>query len=110
MTAIFRAKYDSAAHALTDIEEIYVGHPFTERGHHYGSRIVFDHDGYLYFSIGDRGEMETAQDYNTSQGNLFRLHDDGSVPSDNPFEIGRASCRERMQMATLAIECTQQCQ
>ena len=85
MTAIFRAKYDSAAHALTDIEEIYVGHPFTERGHHYGSRIVFDHDGYLYFSIGDRGEMETAQDYNTSQGNLFRLHDDGSVPSDNPF-------------------------
>ena len=85
MTAILRAQYDGAEHALTDIEEIYVGHPFTERVHHYGSRIVFDHDGYLYFSIGDRGEMETAQDYTTSQGNLFRLHDDGSVPSDNPF-------------------------
>lgn len=85
MTAIIRAQYDSADHALTDIEEIYVGHPFTERVHHYGSRIVFDYDGYLYFSIGDRGEMETAQDYTTSQGNLFRLHDDGSVPSDNPF-------------------------
>lgn len=85
MTAIFRAKYDGSAHALTDIEELYVGQPFTERVHHYGSRIVFDHDGYLFFSIGDRGEMDTAQDYTTSQGNLFRLHDDGSIPSDNPF-------------------------
>src|SRR5690625_6219769 len=94
MTAIFRAKYDSAAHALTDIEEIYVGHPFTERGHHYGSRIVFDHDGYLYFSIGVRGEMETAQDYNTSQGNLFRLHDDGSVLSDYPFVVGEEGVDE----------------
>src|SRR5690625_6676491 len=67
MTAILRAQYDGAEHALTDIEEIYVGHPFTERVHHYGSRIVFDHDGYLYFSIGDRGEMETAQDYTTDR-------------------------------------------
>lgn len=88
MTAIIRAKYDGGTHALTDIEELYVGQPFTERVHHYGSRIVFDHDGYLFFSIGDRGEMETAQDYTTSQGNLFRLHDDGSIPEDNPFVGG----------------------
>src|SRR5690625_7244235 len=85
MTAILRAQYDGAEHALTDIEEIYVGHPFTERGHHYGSRIVFDHDGDLYFSIGDRGEMETAEDYNTSQEIGFRRHVDGSAPSESPL-------------------------
>src|SRR5690625_7036146 len=53
MTAIVRAKYDSAAHALTDIEEIYVGHPSAERGHHCGSRSVFDHERDHYCSIGD---------------------------------------------------------
>lgn len=88
MTAIMRAKFDPESHSLTNSEEIYVGTPFTNAGHHYGSRIAFDHDGYLYFSIGDRGDMNTAQDINNSMGNLFRLHDDGRIPEDNPF-VGR---------------------
>lgn len=85
MTAIVRARYDGEEHSLVDMEELYVGQPFTDRGHHFGSRIEFDPDGYLYFAIGDRGEMETAQDTSTSQGNFFRLNDDGSIPEDNPF-------------------------
>lgn len=85
MTAIIRAQYDSNTHSLTNIEELYVGQPFTDRVQHYGGRISFDPDGFLFFSIGDRGEMEKAQDYTTSQGNLFRLNDDGSIPEDNPF-------------------------
>ncbi len=84
-TAIMRARFDASSHSLTDREDIYVGTPFSTRGQHYGSRIAFDHDGYLYFSIGDRGQMNTAQDITNSNGNLFRLYDDGSVPSDNPF-------------------------
>lgn len=84
-TAIMRAKFDADSHSLTDQEDIYVGTPFSTRGQHYGSRIAFDHDGYLYFSIGDRGAMDSAQDITNSNGNLFRLYDDGSVPSDNPF-------------------------
>ena len=84
-TAIMRAVFDADAHALADQEDIYVGQPFTNSRNHFGSRIAFDPDGYLFFSIGDRGDMNTAQDISNSHGNLFRIHDDGSIPSDNPF-------------------------
>jgi glucose/arabinose dehydrogenase len=56
--------------------------------HHYGCRIVFDPDGYLYFGIGDRGVGEQAQDLSKPNGKIHRLHRDGRVPSDNPF-VGR---------------------
>lgn len=82
-TSVVRAKLDG--YELTDHEEIYTGTPMTNSRHHFGSRIAFDGDGYLYFSIGDRGEMHTAQDITNSNGNLFRLYDDGAVPQDNPF-------------------------
>jgi len=82
-TSIERAKLNG--YELVDHEEVYTGNQFTNAGHHFGSRIEFDGDGYLYFSIGDRGDMETAQDISNSNGNLFRLYDDGSIPDDNPF-------------------------
>ena len=82
-TSVIRARLNE--YELVDHEEIYTGIPMTNSRHHFGSRIGFDGDGYLYFSIGDRGDMHTAQDITNSHGNLFRLHDDGSVPSDNPF-------------------------
>lgn len=56
--------------------------------HHYGSRIVFDPEGYLYFSIGDRGAESHAQDLSRPNGKVHRLHRDGSIPEDNPF-VGR---------------------
>jgi len=52
---------------------------------HYGTRIVFDKEGYLYFSIGDRGSRDQAQLLNTPNGKIHRLNDDGSIPKDNPF-------------------------
>ena len=82
-TSIVRAQLDG--YQLVNHEEIYTGNLFSNSGSHFGSRIGFDGDGYLYFSIGDRGDMNTAQDITNSNGNLFRLNDDGSVPSDNPF-------------------------
>jgi glucose/arabinose dehydrogenase len=54
-------------------------------GYHFGSRIVFDRDGYLYITLGDRGEMERAQNPGDHNGSVIRLHDDGRVPKDNPF-------------------------
>lgn len=84
-TAIIRARYDEDSHSLIDMEELFAGAPATEAGQHFGGRMVFDHDGYLFFSIGDRGVMDNAQDHTNSQGNLFRLYDDGSIPADNPF-------------------------
>ncbi len=53
--------------------------------HHYGSRIVFDPQGYLYFSIGDRGAGDQAQDIKRPNGKIHRIHTDGRIPQDNPF-------------------------
>ena len=58
---------------------------FASEKHHYGTRIIFDNDGYLYFAIGDRGQREKAQILNYPNGKIHRLHDDGTVPQDNPF-------------------------
>ncbi|MDH4324553.1 MAG: PQQ-dependent sugar dehydrogenase, partial [Betaproteobacteria bacterium] len=57
-------------------------------GRHFGSRLVFDRQGYLYITLGDRGEMERAQLPGDHAGSVIRLHDDGRVPDDNPF-VGR---------------------
>ncbi len=54
---------------------------------HFGSRFVFQ-DGYLYFSIGERGQMHDAQDLSRPNGKVHRIRDDGRVPDDNPF-VGR---------------------
>lgn len=56
-----------------------------DNGQHFGSRIVFDEKGYVYFGVGDRGERESAQDLSLHQGSVMRLHLDGSIPKDNPF-------------------------
>ncbi len=52
---------------------------------HFGSRIVFDGEGHLFFSMGERGEKENAQDITRPNGKIHRIFDDGRVPSDNPF-------------------------
>jgi len=51
---------------------------------HFGARIVV-HDGYLYFSVGDRYAMKEAQDITRPNGKIHRIHKDGSIPKDNPF-------------------------
>lgn len=53
--------------------------------HHYGCRIVFDPDGYLYFAIGDRGAGFQAQDNTLPNGKVHRIYKDGKIPADNPF-------------------------
>jgi glucose/arabinose dehydrogenase len=55
---------------------------------HFGSRLVFD-KGYLFFSIGERGQQDDAQDLTRPNGKVHRIFDDGRVPDDNPF-VGRA--------------------
>ena len=83
-TAIIRARLTE--NELSDIEYIYLGTPTVTTKHHYGSRIEFDNEGYLYFSIGDRGKRdEFPQRLDNSNGKVHRLHDDGAIPADNPF-------------------------
>jgi glucose/arabinose dehydrogenase len=52
---------------------------------HYGSRFLFDHEGHLFFTIGERGDMTNAQRLDTPLGKIHRVNDDGSNPTDNPF-------------------------
>lgn len=54
-------------------------------GEHFGGRLVFDTAGFLYFSIGERGDGANAQMLNRPTGKIHRILDDGSVPNDNPF-------------------------
>jgi glucose/arabinose dehydrogenase len=58
---------------------------YSSARHHYGSRTVFDPQGHLYFSIGDRGQAPQAQDLDRPNGKIHRLWPDGSIPDDNPF-------------------------
>ncbi|NKI27746.1 PQQ-dependent sugar dehydrogenase [Arenibacter sp. 6A1] len=83
-TTLVRAKLDN--NSLTNSEVLYKATPNTTKGQHFGSRIVFDNEGYLYFSIGDRGDRDiNPQDISRDGGKIYRLHDDGSIPEDNPF-------------------------
>lgn len=83
-TAVMRAKLDN--NTLINKELLYKATPNTTKGEHFGSRIVFDNEGYLYFTIGERGDRDVnPQDITRDGGKVYRLNDDGSVPNDNPF-------------------------
>ena len=72
--------------SLTNKELLYKGVPNTTKGQHFGSRIVFDNEGYVYFSIGERGDRDiNPQDIKRDGGKIYRLYDDGRIPEDNPF-------------------------
>jgi aldose sugar dehydrogenase len=73
--------------ALVDQETLFQPTPaqYWESNIHYGSRFFFDRDGYLFFSIGDRGHRRDAQDLTSPYGKLHRVRDDGRPAEGNPF-------------------------
>jgi len=82
-TALIRARLQD--HALVDKELVFKAYPNVNTAHHYGGRIVFDEEGYLFLSVGERGKRELAQDLDNYHGKVLRMNDDGTVPDDNPF-------------------------
>ncbi|WP_299129286.1 PQQ-dependent sugar dehydrogenase [uncultured Winogradskyella sp.] len=83
-TAVARAKLKG--NTLIDFEVLYKAEPNSKKGQHFGSRLVFDKKGYLYFTIGDRGDRDlNPQDISRDCGKVYRINDDGSIPKDNPF-------------------------
>jgi glucose/arabinose dehydrogenase len=83
-TAIMRAKLSDTK--LVQKQLLYKAVPNTTKGQHFGSRLEFDQHGYLFFSIGERGDRDVnPQDITRDGGKIYRLHDDGRVPKDNPF-------------------------
>jgi glucose/arabinose dehydrogenase len=94
-TALIRGRFENDR--LTQVEELFAA---VSRGRgHYSGKIAFDKNGYLFLTLGDRqvppeGNLEAhpAQDLSNHHGKIVRLHDDGRVPSDNPF-VSRAGAR-----------------
>jgi glucose/arabinose dehydrogenase len=83
-TQIIRCRLNG--NQLTDIETLYKGIPAVATNYHFGARIDFDNDGYMYFAIGDRGRRDDfPQKLDNSNGKVHRLKDDGTIPADNPF-------------------------
>ncbi|MCX7891825.1 MAG: PQQ-dependent sugar dehydrogenase [Burkholderiales bacterium] len=77
---------------LLDVKTIFRAEPKSGGGRHFGSRLVFDRDGLLYVTLGDRGEQDRAQKLDDHAGKIVRITDDGRVPEDNPFR-GRAGAK-----------------
>lgn len=73
-------------------EVIFRQEPKLSTGHHFGSRIVFDREGYLFLALGENNQRPTSQKLDHLQGKVVRLFPDGSIPSDNPF-VGQDGAR-----------------
>ncbi len=92
-TSVARGRL-SADHArVENVQVIFQQMPSWRSQHHFGSRLVFDREGRLYITTGERARArERSQDINTHLGKIIRINADGSVPTDNPF-VGRANAR-----------------
>ena len=83
-TAIMRAVLRD--NVLTEQQIIFEALPYLSATVHYGCRLKFDSDGFLYFTIGDRSNYkEHPQSLSNPFGKVHRINDDGSIPADNPF-------------------------
>ncbi len=83
-TEVARARLSN--YQLTDMQVIFRLDKKTQSAHHFGSRLAFDRAGYLYISIGDRGDRPRSQKLDDQAGSIIRIHDDGRIPTDNPFQ------------------------
>lgn len=91
-TAVGRGQLSQDLTQLNNFKVILRQEPKLSTGNHFGSRLVFDRDGYLFVSLGENNDRPTAQDLDKLQGKIVRIYPDGKVPDDNPF-VGQAGVR-----------------
>ncbi len=84
-TALGRAVLAQGADHFTDFETLFEIAEGSRGGRHFGSRLAEGPDGFLYMTVGDRGDRPSAQDLSRENGSILRLTRDGAVPADNPF-------------------------
>lgn len=82
-TTLARALYKDEK--IFSWEDLFVSKSISSENIHYGSRIAFDERGHLFFTIGDRGNRDNAQNLKNHAGSVIRLNLDGTIPKDNPF-------------------------
>ncbi|TPG76279.1 PQQ-dependent sugar dehydrogenase [Pseudomonas arsenicoxydans] len=91
-TAVGRGQLSEDLKTLKDFKVIFRQEPKLSVGNHFGSRLVFDRDGYLFITLGENNVRPTAQDLDKLQGKVVRIYPDGKVPDDNPF-VGQSGVR-----------------
>ena len=82
-TAVTRFKLNG--NQVVDKEDIFTAKPYIPADFHFGSRLIFDNDGFLFVSVGERGTQPKVQELDNDHGKIHRIYDDGRVPTDNPF-------------------------
>jgi glucose/arabinose dehydrogenase len=90
-TAVARGRLGDGR--LENVQVIYRQVPKVRGNMHFGSRLVFDREGRLFITQGDRhSQRPRVQDLSSTIGKVVRINADGSVPRDNPF-VGRQGAR-----------------
>ena len=82
-TRLARAKLVGAK--LQQQKVLFTGVPALDSTRHFGARIAFDDEGFMFVSMGERGQRAQAQKLDNHYGKILRFKRDGSVPADNPF-------------------------
>jgi len=82
-TRLARAKL--RGRRLLELEVLFEAEPAFSTAVHFGSALLFDNDGYLRMTVGDRRKRHSAQDLSTDLGKTYRLTDDGKPAPGNPF-------------------------
>ncbi|MEX5688068.1 MULTISPECIES: PQQ-dependent sugar dehydrogenase [Pseudomonas] len=91
-TAVGRGQLSQDLKSIRNFKVIFRQEPKLSVGNHFGSRLVFDRDGYLFITLGENNDRPTAQDLDKLQGKVVRIYPDGKVPDDNPF-VGQTGVR-----------------
>lgn len=91
-TTVGRGQLSADRARLENFRVIFRQQPKLSVGNHFGSRLVFDRDGYLFIALGENNQRATAQDLDKLQGKVVRILPDGTVPKDNPF-VGQHNVR-----------------
>lgn len=71
--------------SVTDVQVIFVQQPKVNTGHHFGSRLIWDRDGNLFVTLGERGRQDEAQNIGNHLGTVLKLTETGAIPADNPL-------------------------
>ncbi|MBA1247776.1 PQQ-dependent sugar dehydrogenase [Pseudomonas luteola] len=91
-TAVGRGTFSADMTRVEGFTVIFRQEPKLSTGAHFGSRLVFDQQGYLFIALGENNQRITAQALDKLQGKLVRIKADGTVPNDNPF-VGQSGAR-----------------
>ena len=101
-TALARGKLQGTQ--MTSVEVLFSMRPKSRKNQHFGGRIVFDTGGFVYLTLGDRGDRDRAQKMDDHAGSVIRLHEDGRVPEDNPFVRLKGALPEKWTLGNRNIQ------